>query len=55
VRPDDRFVDTGEVVTSAGRVGGIDMALHLVVRLGSTEEATRRQGARSSTEPEPPV
>jgi transcriptional regulator GlxA family with amidase domain len=38
-RPDDRFVDTGEVVTAAGVSAGIDMALHLVGRLGSAEKA----------------
>ena len=34
-RPDDRFVDSGEVVTAAGVSAGIDMALHLVARLHS--------------------
>jgi transcriptional regulator GlxA family with amidase domain len=38
-RPDDRFVDSGEVVTAAGVSAGIDMALHLVGRLGSPEKA----------------
>jgi transcriptional regulator GlxA family with amidase domain len=38
-RPDDRFVDTGEVITAAGVSAGIDMALHLVGRLGSPDEA----------------
>jgi hypothetical protein len=33
VRPDDRFVDAGDVVTSAGVSAGIDMALYLVKRL----------------------
>jgi transcriptional regulator GlxA family with amidase domain len=43
-RPDDRFVDTGAVITSAGVSAGIDMALHLVRRLGSAkkEEEVRR-------------
>src|SRR5256885_1333473 len=31
-RPDDRFVDTGQVVTAAGVSAGIDMALHLIGR-----------------------
>lgn len=35
VRPDDRYVDDGDVVTSAGVSAGIDMALHLVGRLVS--------------------
>jgi len=30
LRPDDRFVDSGEIVTAAGVSAGIDMALHLV-------------------------
>jgi transcriptional regulator GlxA family with amidase domain len=38
-RPDDRFVDDGEVITAAGVSAGIDMALHLVGRLGSPEKA----------------
>ena len=38
-RPDDRFVDNGEVITAAGVSAGIDMALHLVGRLGSREKA----------------
>jgi transcriptional regulator GlxA family with amidase domain len=38
-RPDERFVDCGEVVTGAGVSAGIDMALHLVGRLGSPEKA----------------
>ena len=39
LRRDDRFVDSGEVVTSAGVSAGIDMALHLVARLDSHERA----------------
>jgi transcriptional regulator GlxA family with amidase domain len=39
VRPDDRFVDSGEIITAAGVSAGIDMALHLVVRLHSVERA----------------
>ena len=34
-----RFVDDGDVVTSAGGSAGIDMALHLVARLESPEAA----------------
>src|SRR5207247_5503199 len=33
VRPEDRFVDNGNVITTAGVSAGIDMALHLVARL----------------------
>jgi hypothetical protein len=39
VRRDDRFVDDGEVVTSAGVSAGIDMALHVLARLGGRERA----------------
>jgi transcriptional regulator GlxA family with amidase domain len=39
LRRDERFVDSGEVVTSAGVSAGIDMALHLVSRLDSPERA----------------
>ncbi len=44
VRRETRFVDDGDVVTSAGVSAGIDMALHLVARLASREraEAVRR-------------
>lgn len=53
-RPDDRFVDSGEVVTAAGVSAGIDMALHLVRRLGSEERA--RQVRRDiQYDPDPPV
>ncbi|MDM8086046.1 DJ-1/PfpI family protein [Cellulomonas cellasea] len=37
---ESRFVDDGDVVTSAGVSAGIDMALHLVARLDSPEEAS---------------
>jgi transcriptional regulator GlxA family with amidase domain len=53
-RPDDRFVDNGAIVTSAGVSAGIDMALHLVVRLGSAQKA--REVRRSiQYDPEPPA
>jgi transcriptional regulator GlxA family with amidase domain len=38
-RPEARFVDDADVVTAAGVSAGIDMALHLVGRLGSPEQA----------------
>lgn len=54
VRPDDRFVDDGDVVTAAGVSAGIDMALHLVARLHSTERAREvRRGIQY--DPQPPV
>jgi transcriptional regulator GlxA family with amidase domain len=38
-----RFVDDGDIVTSAGISAGIDMALHLVHRLSSLERALEVQ------------
>jgi transcriptional regulator GlxA family with amidase domain len=54
VRPDDRFVDSGEVVTAAGVSAGIDMALHLVARLHSVERA-RDVRRYIQYDPQPPV
>ncbi len=54
VRPDDRFVDNGEVITAAGVSAGIDMALHLVARLHSAERA-REVRRYIQYDPEPPV
>ena len=54
VRGDDRFVDSGEVVTAAGVSAGIDMALHLVARLESTERA-REVRRYIQYDPAPPV
>jgi transcriptional regulator GlxA family with amidase domain len=51
---DDRFVDAGDVVTAAGVSAGIDMALHLVARLHSTERA-REVRRYIQYDPEPPV
>ena len=49
-----RFVDDGDVVTSAGVSAGIDMALHLVARLESPQMARRvRRGIQY--DPHPPV
>ncbi|TML72347.1 MAG: DJ-1/PfpI family protein [Actinobacteria bacterium] len=53
-RPDDRFVDSGEIVTAAGVSAGIDMALHLVARLHSVERA-RDVRRYIQYDPEPPV
>jgi transcriptional regulator GlxA family with amidase domain len=54
VRRDVRYVDDGDVVTSAGVSAGIDMALHLVARLASTETAAAvRKGIQY--DPDPPV
>jgi transcriptional regulator GlxA family with amidase domain len=54
VRPDDRFVDNGQVITAAGVSAGIDMALHLVARLHSPERA-REVRRNIQNDPEPPV
>jgi transcriptional regulator GlxA family with amidase domain len=54
VRPDDRFVDNGSVITAAGVSAGIDMALHLVARLHSPERA-REVRRYIQYDPEPPV
>ncbi len=49
-----RFVDDGDVVTSAGVSAGIDMALHLVARLDSADAARAvRRGLQY--DPAPPV
>ena len=51
---DDRFVDTGDIITSAGISAGIDMALHLITRLHSVERA-REITRRIQYEPAPPI
>jgi transcriptional regulator GlxA family with amidase domain len=51
---DARFVDDGDLITSAGVSAGIDMALHLVARLAGTERAQAvRRGMHY--DPHPPV
>lgn len=54
VRPDERFVDDGDVVTAAGVSAGIDMALHLVARLAGTDRA-REVRRQIQYDPTPPV
>ncbi len=53
VRPDDRYVDDGDVVTSAGVSAGIDMALALVGRLVSPERS-REVRRYVQYDPDPP-
>ena len=54
VRADERFVDDGDVVTSAGISAGIDMALHLVSRLAGIDRAREvRRGIQY--DPAPPI
>jgi transcriptional regulator GlxA family with amidase domain len=51
---DARFVDDGDIVTSAGVSAGIDMALHLVARFAGTARAQAvRRGIQY--DPRPPV
>jgi transcriptional regulator GlxA family with amidase domain len=53
-QPESRFVDDGDVVTSAGVSAGIDMAFHLVARLHS-EQRAREVRRYIQYDPEPPV
>ena len=54
VRAGERFVDDGDVITSAGVSAGIDMALHLVVRLAGADRARAvRRGIQY--DPMPPI
>jgi transcriptional regulator GlxA family with amidase domain len=54
VRAEDRFVDDGDIITAAGVSAGIDMALHLVVRLAGADRARQiRRGIQY--DPAPPV
>lgn len=54
VRRDARFVDDGDVITAAGVSAGIDMALHLIVRLVGADRARQvRRGIQY--DPAPPV
>jgi transcriptional regulator GlxA family with amidase domain len=51
---DARFVDDGDVVTSAGVSAGIDMALHLVARFAGVDRAREvRRGIQY--DPRPPI
>lgn len=54
VRPGDRFVDSGGIITAAGVSAGIDMALHLIVRLAG-EDRAREVRRYIQYDPEPPV
>ncbi len=54
LRADDRWVDSGDVITASGVSAGIDMALHLVRRLAGEDRA--RQVRRAiQYDPAPPV
>jgi transcriptional regulator GlxA family with amidase domain len=54
IRPDDRYVDSGDVVTASGVSAGIDMALHLVARLAGDDRA-REIRRYIQYDPAPPV
>ena len=54
VRRNERFVDDGDLVTSAGVSAGIDMALRVVARLASTDRAREVRRAMEY-DPAPPV
>lgn len=54
VQDDVRFIDDGDVITSAGVSAGIDMALHLVDRLAGTDRA-RAVRRDVQYDPQPPV
>jgi transcriptional regulator GlxA family with amidase domain len=54
VDPDARYVDDGNVITSAGVSAGIDMALHLVARLAGVDRAREVRRA-IQYDPHPPV
>ncbi len=54
VRADDRYVDDGDLISSAGVSAGIDMALHIVCRLAGDERARQvRRGIQY--DPQPPI
>lgn len=51
-RPGERFVDDGDVITSAGISAGIDMALHVVGRLAGPARAREvREGIEYAPDP----
>ncbi len=54
VKPSHQYVDDGDIITAAEISAGIDMALHLVARLGSAERA-RAVRRDIQYDPEPPV
>ena len=54
IRDQERWVDDGDMITSAGVSAGIDMALHLVDRLAGTQRARQvRRGIQY--DPAPPI
>jgi transcriptional regulator GlxA family with amidase domain len=52
MHPGERFVDDGDVITSAGLSAGIDMALHVVGRLAGPERSRQvREGIEYAPDP----
>ena len=54
VDPDARYVDDGDIITSAGVSAGIDMALHLVARFAGVDRAREVRRA-IQYDPQPPI
>ncbi|MCU1527149.1 MAG: ThiJ/PfpI family protein [Frondihabitans sp.] len=54
VRPEDRWVDDGDLITSSGVSAGIDMSLHLVRRLAGTDRASAVKRS-IQYDPQPPI
>ncbi|MEU2990458.1 DJ-1/PfpI family protein [Streptomyces griseoincarnatus] len=55
VRNRERYVDDGDIVTSAGVSAGIDMALHLVARFDGAETGERTRAGIQYEAPDPVV
>jgi transcriptional regulator GlxA family with amidase domain len=54
VRREERFVDDGDTITASGVSAGIDMALHLIMRLAGPDRA-REVRHFIQYDPAPPV
>ena len=54
VRPHERYVDDGRIITAAGVSAGIDVALHLIARLHSPARAAQVR-REIQYDPQPPV
>jgi len=54
VREHERWVDDGDLITSSGVSAGIDMALHLVIRLAGADRA-REVKRGIQYDPQPPI
>lgn len=54
IREQERWIDDGDLITSAGVSAGIDMALHLVARLAGPDRA-REVRREIQYDPQPPI